>query len=89
MGQSTSSIFFKVIRCIVIYSSQPTFFNEILRFYLKQLLEAVRHILEGYGLVNENDWVVNLFLSSHSFRAILGFVNLFLSSDSFGAILGL
>jgi hypothetical protein len=55
MGQSTSSVFFKAIRCIVTCSLQPAFFNEILCFYLKQLLEAVQHILEGYGLVNEND----------------------------------
>jgi len=36
-------------------SLQPTFFNELLCFYLKQLLEAVRYMLEGYGLVNDND----------------------------------
>jgi len=56
MGQSTSSIFFKAIRCIVTCSLQPAFFNELLCFYLKQQhLEAVRHMLEGYDLVNDND----------------------------------
>jgi len=55
MGQSTSSIFFKAIRCIVTCSLQPGFFNELLGFSLKQHLEAVLHMLEGYGLVNDND----------------------------------